>query len=438
MADDELVLATSAVDAGIACWDLRSGSERLRHRPCACAPAGLLAVGCGRFLAASQLPDHPSSTSAPIFFFSWDKPQVEVRSFPAEPICPLLSNSDGTFIFGGGSSGSIYLWEVSSGKLLSKWNAHYRSVTCLTLSDDESMLISGSVDGSVRVWSLLMMFDEIGKEAVRNLYVYSFSEHSLRVTDVVSGHGFCNSIIVSSSEDRTCKIWSLSKGRLLRTVYFPAIINAIAMDPGEHAFYAGGRDGKIYIVALNGEHNPDSSHGLFIIGSLTDHSKAVTCLAFSIDGVTLVSGSEDGTVRVWDAKKKLVVRVLKHMKGPVNNVIIVRQQSCSDSQVLQSRKRMHLSMPPPLNKYINSTDGELESQAVIVPQPTREPLDTGYCSSTVMKNQIKELQNSSRATEMEVEKLRMQCARSAQVAQQWSKLYQDLQDVYVDKMLDDN
>lgn len=140
MADDELVLATSAVDAGIACWDLRSGSERLRHRPCACAPAGLLAVGCGRFLAASQLPDHPSSTSAPIFFFSWDKvsittlypslslsvsvssfliyfsclqPQVEVRSFPAEPIGPLLSNSDGTFIFGGGSSGSIYLWEVS-------------------------------------------------------------------------------------------------------------------------------------------------------------------------------------------------------------------------------------------------------------------------------------------------------------------------------------
>lgn len=81
--------------------------------------------------------------------------------------------------------------------------------------------------------------------------------------------------------------------------------------------------------------------------------------------------------------------------GPVNNVIIVRQQSCSDSQVLQSRKRMHLSMPPPLNKYIDSTDGELESQAVIVPQPTREPLDTGYCSSTVMKNQIKELQVSS-------------------------------------------
>lgn len=54
------------------------------------------------------------------------------------------------------------------------------------------------------------MFDEIGKEAVRNLYVYSFSEHSLRVTDVVSGHGLCNSIIVSSSKDRTCKVWYVS------------------------------------------------------------------------------------------------------------------------------------------------------------------------------------------------------------------------------------
>ncbi|KAJ0985016.1 hypothetical protein J5N97_003372 [Dioscorea zingiberensis] len=418
MADEELVLATSSVDAGIACWDLSSGAERLRHRPCASSPGGFIAVGRGRFLAASQLPDHSSSTSAPIFFFSWDKPQVEVRSFPVELIGPLLSNSDGSYIFGGGSSGSIYLWEVFSGKLLNKWNAHYRSVTCLTLSDDESMLISGSVDGCIRVWSLLMMFDEMGKEAVRNLYVYSFLEHTLRVTDIVSGHGLCNSIIVSSSEDRTCKIWSLSKGRLLRTVSLPAIVNAIAMDPGEHTFYAGCRDGKIYIVALNAECNPDSSHGMFIMGSFTEHRKAVTCLAFSTDGITVVSGSEDATVR-----------------SPVNNVIIVRQPIYSNSQVPQSRKRMHLSMPPPLNKYVNSTDGELGSKAVIIPQPTRDPLENGYCSSNVMKNQIREPQNSSSATEMEIEKLRMQCTRSVQMAQKWKKLYQDLQNIYVDEML---
>lgn len=41
------------------------------------------------------------------------QPQVEVKSFPAEPIGPLAANSEGTYLLGGGVSGEIYLWEVS-------------------------------------------------------------------------------------------------------------------------------------------------------------------------------------------------------------------------------------------------------------------------------------------------------------------------------------
>jgi len=41
------------------------------------------------------------------------QPQVEVKSFPAEPIKPLASNHPGTFIVGGALSGDIYFWEVS-------------------------------------------------------------------------------------------------------------------------------------------------------------------------------------------------------------------------------------------------------------------------------------------------------------------------------------
>lgn len=67
------------------------------------------------------------------------------------------------------------------------------------------------------------------------------------------------------------QIWSLSEGRLLRNVVFPSIIDAIAMDPGEHAFYAGSRGGKIYIAALNAECNPDNRYGMYIIGALSDN-----------------------------------------------------------------------------------------------------------------------------------------------------------------------
>ncbi|XP_075484532.1 uncharacterized protein LOC142524425 isoform X2 [Primulina tabacum] len=34
---------------------------------------------------------------------------------------------------------------------------------------------------------------------------YSFHEHSLKFTDIKTGHGEYNAIIVSASEDRTCK-----------------------------------------------------------------------------------------------------------------------------------------------------------------------------------------------------------------------------------------
>ncbi|PKU85490.1 protein ROOT INITIATION DEFECTIVE 3 [Dendrobium catenatum] len=432
----ELIVASSSVDTGIGCWDLVSGAEQLRYRSSASPPHGLISVS-RRFLASSQLRENPSSSSAPIFFWSWEKPQVQVRSFPAEPIGPLVSDSDGSYIIGGGPSGAIYLWEVASGKLLNKWTAHYRSVTCLTLSDDESLLISGSEDGSIRVWPLLMIFDDIAKESGENIYRYNFSEHALRVTSVISGHGLCNSIVISSSEDRTCKVWSLSEGRLLRSISFPSIIDAIAMDPGEHIFYAGCRDGKIYVAALNVEWNPVRNYGKFIIDSLSDNSKAITCLAFSLDGVSLVSGSEDGMIRVWNTKTGQMTRLLKHAKAPVSNVIIVRQPN-KINQVSLSKKLELALMAPPLDKYTESREDGVESKAVKMIHQISDDLDnSSYCAASVMSSQIKELQQnaSTGAVQMELERLRAECKRSMQMVQQWKKLYNDLQTTFVNELL---
>lgn len=50
------------------------------------------------------------------------------------------------------------------------------------------------------------IFDDARREETRNLFEYSFHEHSLRVTDIKTGYGGCNAIVVSASEDRTCKV----------------------------------------------------------------------------------------------------------------------------------------------------------------------------------------------------------------------------------------
>ncbi|KAI4339839.1 hypothetical protein MLD38_024736 [Melastoma candidum] len=429
----EVVIASSLGDGGISAWELSTGSEQLpRHKDCSSPPHGLASVG-GRFLASSQSRD-PSATSGSVFYWSWEKPQVEVKCFPAEPIGPLIANPEGTFIVGGGVSGEIYLWEVPTGKLLRKWNAHYRVVTCLVFSDDGSLLISGSEDGSVRVWSLYMIFDDLRRQEAKHLYVHNFTGHNLRVTDVICGYGGSNSIIISASEDRTCKVWSLSKGILLRSVLFPSVINAISLDPGELVFYAGSRDGKIYIAALNAESNSKSTYGMHIIGSLSDYSKAVTCLTHSMDGNLLVSGSEDGLVKVWDVRSGAIVRMLRHSKGPVNNVLITRKQVPSNPK---SSRKHGSQLPPPLQKYENSGNDDQEGKSLVRLSGTQPGRGSSYVMTAVMNRQIEELQRQgSAATEIESERLKSDQKTSMQMVNKWKQMFDDIHQFCIDEILD--
>lgn len=429
----ELVIASSSLDSGISCFDINTGIEQFRYKSCTSPPHGLICVG-GRFLASSQLRDPPAASGS-ILYWAWNKAAAEVKSFPAEAINPLVSNTAGTYIIGGGSRGDIYLWEVASGRLLKRWHAHYRAVTCLVLSEDDSLLVSGSEDGCVRVWSLLQVFNG------QHSHWYSFSEHSLRVTDVVLGYGGCNALIISSSEDRTCKVWSMSNGKLLRTINFPAIIDAVALDPGEHVFYAGSRDGKIYIAALNSDRNPNSSYGLHIIGTLSEQSKAVTCLALSMDGYLLVSGSVDGTIRILDTRSRQIRRMLKHSKGPVNNVLVVCPSLYPNlSSVKMQASRKHVSLlPPPLDKYLDSRGDNVDDNNPItaLQSPCKELVESQYLSCHVMNNQMKELQQqgSSAASETEMERLRLDCKKSLQMAQQWKKTYEELHQFCIDELI---
>ncbi|KAK1554006.1 hypothetical protein Q3G72_006528 [Acer saccharum] len=423
----DLVIASSSIaEAGVGCWDLDSGAEQLRYKSCASTPHGLTCVG-QRFIASSQLRE-PSATSGSVLYWSWFKPQAAVKSFPSEPIKPFASNSVGTYIVGGGQSGDIYLWEVETGRLIKKWHAHYRAVTCLVFSSDDSLLISGSEDGCVRVWSLITVCDDYESQRASHLYEYSLTEHTLCVTDIVIGQGGYNAIIISASEDRTCKVWSLSHGRLLRNIVFPSVIDAIVLDPAEHVFYAGSRDGNIYIAALSAESSSSSSYGKHILSSLYDHSKAVTCLAYSIEGNLLLSGSEDGMVRIWDPRTLNIVRMFKHGKGPVNNILVVRRPNFltlgAFSNSHGSSRRHGSLLPPPLEKYVNMDEDANKMGVIRLPTACNILPDVPFNNSHILDEHVKlvEQQGSSAANEMEVERLKLENRKAMHMVQQWKKM----------------
>jgi pre-rRNA-processing protein IPI3 len=180
--------------------------------------------------------------------------------------------------------------------------------------------------------------------------LHSWSDHTLPVTCLAVGAGDAGAVVASGSLDRSVKLRSLSggaaAGALLRSVPLPAAVHSLALDPGEHALYAGCSTGTIYDIALVAAEDGSSGGGSGVTppaaggsgaaaaaagggcphAALEGHSRAVACLAFTPDAAHLVSGSEDGSVRMWDLRSRQQVRLLQNpVKGPVTALLALTQ-----------------------------------------------------------------------------------------------------------------
>src|SRR5207237_7924758 len=74
-----------------------------------------------------------------------------------EPITvPLLSldfSPDGKTLPAGGSHRMVRIWDVESGKELRRFEGHHASITAVRFLDAKR-LVSGSLDGTIKLWTL--------------------------------------------------------------------------------------------------------------------------------------------------------------------------------------------------------------------------------------------------------------------------------------------
>ena len=53
--------------------------------------------------------------------------QLLQRSFTLEPITAVVASPDGSFVAGGAASGTVYIWQTGTGRLMRSWPAHYKA-----------------------------------------------------------------------------------------------------------------------------------------------------------------------------------------------------------------------------------------------------------------------------------------------------------------------
>jgi len=179
------------------------------------------------------------------------------------------------------------------------------------------VVVTGSNDGIVALW------DAANGDPVRVFQSHSsrrfgiHSAHRGSVRSVVLGHVGERDVLVSGSDDGTVRLWDAVSGEVIKVFRrFPALRLAVRPRIGSVRSVALGHTRERTIVVAGGADGVvrlwDATGG-DRIGVLHGHSGEVTAVAIGQVGKrnVVVSGGDDGTVRLWSAANFEPIRVFK-------------------------------------------------------------------------------------------------------------------------------
>lgn len=173
---------------------------------------------------------------------------------------------------------TLRVWNWQTGQALYTLPAHDRGVNCVAIGSGGQVLASCGDDATVKIWNLS-----------NRLLLHILKGHLRDVTSVAIGaQGF---LLASGSEDRTIRLWTLDRGNLVKTLVGSAgMIKTVAWAMDDSLLISGGLDNT---VRLWNPQKAVNSH------TLSGHANTVNQVAVSPDHQWIASASKDRTVRLW-------------------------------------------------------------------------------------------------------------------------------------------
>lgn len=238
-------------------------------------------------------------------------------------------------------SETLYIWQICTGNMVAVLTKHYQTVTVLKFIDDGSHFISAGHDGMILVWKLSSILASRGYSNQDIVPLYTFSDHTLPITDVFVGKGGMRAMLTSVSLDRTCRMYDLASATLLLNLVFPEALTSVAVDRLDSRVYVGTIQGSIFEFSLQAPPRTKEYHishdALPAKARFLGHKNAVTALSVSLDGSSLLSGGNDEIVNIWDISSKQLLRSIPH-KGVITNAQFI----LAPKAMLDQERKLHL------------------------------------------------------------------------------------------------
>lgn len=200
-----------------------------------------------------------------------------------------------------GGDKQVFLWDVATARTLRRWSGHFGRVNCVDFSGEEgSVVVSGSYDATVRLW-------DCKSQSTKPIQVLEEARDSVSTLHVV-GHE-----VVTGSVDGRMRIYDLRMGMILVDVIGQPITSVQQTRDG-NAVLVSTLDSTIRLM--------DKGNGQLLQsyrGHTNKDYRIRSCLGMA-DSV-VISGSEDGKLYAWDMLEGKVMEKLEAHGGKVPSAV---------------------------------------------------------------------------------------------------------------------
>ena len=218
-------------------------------------------------------------------------------------IFSIAFNSDGETLVSSHNLEKLRFWDVSNGQLKTIGNGyqHQTRIHSVAFSPNGKILSTLSMFSPISSnIPVVLLWDTVTGEFLSSLKGHEEALRNSRPYGYGGGIAFSSDgkTLVSGSRDGTVRLWNLKTAKGITTGSLSSTIKGhtasvlcIGLSPDGHTIASGSSDKTIRLWDM-GTHNH--------IATLVGHTSDILSVAFSPDGLYLASGCNDGSVHLWD------------------------------------------------------------------------------------------------------------------------------------------